>query len=210
MDKVKNEFLKDYFNEDPFDFHIGSYFLAFRKNIIKDKKFQNFINTISRQKNKKNLILKYEIGLTKYLLSHKYNFDTYMDFLYPFHPVYTDVVYEMIEHGFPLFKRFFLTENHYKQKKLYKWKEKLLKVYPDLNLKPIEDNLYRMADASKLYKNLDIENNDIQLLSNYKLKKRDKSSVVIKTGGYFRFVVTITIWTIIQGLCLKKLKMMKI
>ena len=185
LDKVKNKILKDYFKEDQFDFHIGSYFLVFRKNIIKDKNFQNFINNISRQKNKKNVILKYEIGLTKYLLSHKYNFDTYMDFLYPFHPVYTTVVYEMIEDGFPLFKRFFLTENHYKQKKLYKWKEKLLKFHPDLNLKPIEDNLYRMADASKLYKNLDIENNDIKLLSNYKLKRLDKSSVVNKNWWVF-------------------------
>jgi len=185
LDRVKNKFIKEYFKEEQFDFHIGSYFLVFRENIIKDKGFQNFINNISRQKNKKNLILKYEIGLTKYLISHKYNFDTYMDFLYPFHPVYTDVIYEMIEDGFPLFKRFFLTENHYKQKKLYKWKEKLLKCYPDLNLKPIEDNLYRVADASKLYKNLDIENNDIKLLSNYKLKKRDKSSVVNKNWWVF-------------------------
>lgn len=185
LDEVKDKLLKNYFKEDQFDFHIGSYFLVFRKDIIQDKNFQNFVNKISRQKNKKNLILKYEIGLTTYLLSHGYDFDTYMDFLYPFHPVYTNVIYEMIEDGFPLFKRFFLTENHYNQKKLYKWKEKLLKIYPDLNLKPIEDNLYRMADASKLYKNLDIENNDITLLSNYKLKRLDKSSVLNKNWWVF-------------------------
>jgi lipopolysaccharide biosynthesis protein/CDP-glycerol glycerophosphotransferase (TagB/SpsB family) len=185
INKIKKTFLKNYFKEDIFDFLVGSYFLVFRKNIIKDKSFQDFINNISGEKSKKNLILKYEIGLTKLLLSKKYAFDTFMDNLYPFHPIYTDIVYEMIENGFPLFKRFFLTENHYKQKKLHTWKKKLLKIHPNLDLNPIEKNLCRIADASKLYKNLDIEANDVKLISNNKLKNLDKKSVVNKNWWVF-------------------------
>jgi lipopolysaccharide biosynthesis protein/CDP-glycerol glycerophosphotransferase (TagB/SpsB family) len=182
---VKEKYLDGYFEEEDFDFHIGSYFLAYRKNIITDKKFQNIINGICKQRDKKTLILKYEIGLTKYLISQQYNFDTYMEHLYPFHPIYTDNIYEMIGNGFPLFKRFFLTENHYKQKKLYQWEDRLLKIHPKLDIKPIKENVYRVADASKLFKNLDLESYDQPLLSNHEFIEQDKLSSVDKSIWVF-------------------------
>lgn len=182
---IKNKYLNKYFKEDEFDFLIGSYFLAFRKNIIKDVKFQKIINGIAKQRDKKTLILKYEIGLTKYLLANQYDFETYMDSLHPFHPIYTDEIYNMIKEGFPLFKRFFITENHYKQKELYKWKERLLSFYSKLDVDIIEKNILRVGDASKLYKNMDIEKNQQELLTSQEFMQLDKKSIVNKSIWIF-------------------------
>ncbi len=185
MSDIKERYLDEYLNEDVFDFHIGSYFLVFRKNIIKDKKFQNIINGITKQRNKKTLILKYEFGLAKYLIADQYDFETYMDDLYPFHPIYTDEIYKMIKNGYPLFKRFFITENHYKQEKLYTWKEKLLALHPELDIEPIESNIVRAGDATKLYQNLDIEKNGQELLTNDEFLELDKKSIVDKNVWIF-------------------------
>jgi len=178
IDKIKKEYIKNYFNEDKFDFHLGSYFLAFRSNIIKDKKFQKFLNNISKERNKTTLVLKHEIGLTKYLIANKYDFETYMDDLYPFHPIYTNVIYDMIENDFPLFKRLFMVLNHYREKELYSWKKRLLSIYPTLDLKPIEENINRVGNATTIYKNLDVEKNDKKLFSTNDFMREDKKTVV--------------------------------
>lgn len=174
LEVVKKESLPQYFEEECFDFHIGTYFIAFRNNIIKNQKFKALINNVCKQRNKKTVILMYEFGLTKMLLDEGYNFGTYIDDLYPLHPIYTDIVYDLMEKGFPLLKRYFLTENHYKQKELYKWKSRIGNIYPEANIAAIEKNLYRVADATKLYKNLDIENNDLDIYSNEDFMSNDK------------------------------------
>ena len=185
IEEIKKKYLKEYFNEDKFDFLLGSYFLAFRTNIIKDERFQKFINNITKERNKVTIILRNEIGLTKFLIANEYDFETYMDDLYPFHPVYTNIVYDMIENGFPFFKRLFMTLNHYKEKELYSWKQRLLALYPTLDIKPIEENLNRVADATSLYKNLDIDNNDKPLLSAKDFILEDKKTVVEKNVWVF-------------------------
>jgi len=185
IDKVKKEYMENYFNEDKFDFHLGSYFLAFRSNIIKDKKFQNFISNISKERNKTTLVLKHEIGLTKYLIANEYSFETYMDDLYPFHPIYTNTIYDMIENNFPLFKRLFMVLNHYREKELYSWKKRLLSIYPSLDLKPIEENLNRVGNATAIYKNLDVEKNDEKLLAISDFMIADRKIVVEKNVWIF-------------------------
>ena len=185
IDQIKKEYIKSYFNEDKFDFHLGSYFLAFRSNIIKDKKFQKFISNISRERDKTTLVLKHEIGLTKYLIVNEYDFETYMDDLYPFHPIYTNVIYDMIENGFPLFKRLFIVLNHYREKELYSWKKRLLSTHPTLDLKPIEENMNRVGNATAIYKNLDVEKNDEKLFSTNDFMIADKKTVVEKNIWVF-------------------------
>ena len=178
IETIKKEYMENYFNEDKFDFLLGSYFLAFRTNIIKDKKFQKFIGNVSKERNKTTLILKYEIGLTKYLIANEYDFESYMDDLYPYHPIYTNRVYEMMEEGFPFFKRLFIVLNHYHVKELYSWKERLLSIYPTLDLKPIEENIARVGDATAIYKNLDVEKNAEKLFSTKDFMIEDKKTIV--------------------------------
>ncbi len=178
MPKVKNELLTLYAEDKEYDFHVASYFLVFRKPILENGVLQSLLKSVKKEMSKKEIILNYEVGLTKKLIESGYDFDTYMDDLYPFHPIYTDHIFEMIANGFPLFKRFFLTENHYKVPNLWQWEEKLLKMLPNLDVNPIKKNLYRVADASKLYNNLHIEHPVRAMLSYNEFEKREKSGVV--------------------------------
>ena len=182
---VKNKLLHAYAQEDEYDFHIGSYFLVFKKPLIKSGELKKILNGVKREINKKSIILKYEIGMTRELINKGYEFDTFMDDLYPFHPIYTNNIYDMIREGFPLYKRFFLSENHYKVSDLKKWKEKLLKLVPELDIKPIEDNLYRITDATKLYNNFHLDGQ--QLLTDKEFIKADKKSKI--DNGYWIFPV---------------------
>lgn len=206
MDTIKKEYMENYFNEDIFDFHLGSYFLAFRSNVIKDKTFQKFMGHVSKERDKTTLILKYEIGLTKYLMANEYDFETYMDDLYPYHPIYTNRVYEMMEDGFPLFKRLFIVLNHYREKKLSSWKDRLLSMYPTLDLKPIEENITRVGDATAIYKNLDVEKNDKKLLSERDFIVEDKETTVEDTIWVFLVSVENHLLTEKSRLYLNKIK----
>ena len=185
MQRVKSELLPLYAKDKEYDFHVASYFLVFRKPILRDGILQSLLKSVKKEMSKKEIILNYEVGLTKKLIESGYDFDTYMDDLYPFHPIYTDHIFEMIANGFPLFKRFFLTENHYKVPHLWRWEEKLLKLLPNLDLSPIKKNLYRVADAGKLYNNLHIEHPMRAMLSYKEFEKREKNTRVKKNCWIF-------------------------
>lgn len=49
--------------------HIQSWFIAFRKNIFENEIFQEFLNSIKEEKNKNDIILNYEIGLSQTLVN---------------------------------------------------------------------------------------------------------------------------------------------
>ncbi len=178
IDYVKSAFLKQYAKDEIYDFHIGSYFLVYKKCVLEKGEIQKVLKSVTKEKSKKNIILKYEIGLTQRLIYKHFDFNTYMDHLYPFHPIYTNYIFDMIRDGFPLFKRFFLTENHYHVQELWRWEEKLLEILPNLNLEPIKKNLYRVADAEKLYKNLHLTDDFKEPLSIEAFQEEDKKSVV--------------------------------
>jgi CDP-glycerol glycerophosphotransferase len=144
----------DQFEYDPiYDFHVGSYFLAFRSDVINDKKFQRVINSIQLEKRKLNIILKYEIGITHFLIGHGYEFATFGQTLPKAHPVYSDVAFDLIADGFPLFKRYILAENHYKIPSIAYWKVALTQADSITSISQIEDNYLRTSNADKLYKN---------------------------------------------------------
>lgn len=149
--------LDDYEREAFYDFHIGSYFLAFSNNVIKSDIFKAFISTVQKEKNKLNIIRKYEIGLTRLMINNGFTIDTYMKHLYPFHPVFTNTHFDMIEDGFPLFKRYFLTQNHYRVPDLYQWEARISNLLPSVDMQPIKDNLYRVCNYDVLNNNLHVK-----------------------------------------------------
>ena len=178
FDLVLKNYLINYEKDEVYDFHIGSYFLAFRKPCLKkDGELQHIINNVKKEINKKNIILTYEIGLTRRLILAGFKPSTFIDYLYPFHPIYTNYHFDLIKNGFPLFKRFFLTENHYFVPELHKWKEKIKNILPSTNLDSAEKNLLRITSPEKLYKTLNIPNNNSAwpppLLSNDDFVKED-------------------------------------
>lgn len=143
--------LLDTFESDYcYDFHVGSYFLAFRAPVIADAGFRRQIESITGQESKRNVILKYEAGLTRRLIATGFAFDTFIDALYPFHPVYSNWYFQLLDQGFPLLKRYLLANNHYRVRGLWRWKEKVLHKVPEADVAAIERHLRRTTDPVQL------------------------------------------------------------
>ncbi|MEP5762701.1 MAG: CDP-glycerol glycerophosphotransferase family protein [Litoreibacter sp.] len=156
MDDVRDNFLDSFEHDSIYDFHIGSYFMAFRKDIINDERFQRVINAVQPEKRKVNIVLKYEVGLTHFLIGHGYEFATFGQSLTRSHPVYSDVAFTLLENGFPLFKRYILSENHYKVSSISYWKTALTQAGSATSISTIENNYLRTSNADKLYRNFNI------------------------------------------------------
>lgn len=62
------------------DRHIQSYFLAFKSQVFESKVFKDFVLSISKEKSKKSLVRKYEIGLTKTLTNAGFKYDVMSEF----------------------------------------------------------------------------------------------------------------------------------
>ncbi|MGL4318366.1 MAG: rhamnan synthesis F family protein [Pseudomonas sp.] len=156
LTEVKKKLLSSYERDDFYDFHIGSYFLVFRQPVLQEGSLARLLDGAKKQPNKKAIIQAYEIGLTRTLINRKFEFDTFIDSLHPFHPLYTERHFDLVAEGMPLFKRFFLSENHYFVPELWRWKERLQALLPGLDTAPFEKNLARVVPADKLYKSLHI------------------------------------------------------
>ena len=152
IDVVKHEMLGDFEQDYCYDFLIGSYFIVFRSDVIQGRELEKFLRTIAVQQNKQRVILKYEVGLTRLLIANGYVFDTFVDSLHPFHPVYSDSAFALIGEGFPFLKRYLLTQNHYQVPELWRWEERLGRLLPGLDLRPMRRNLRRLTDASDIYR----------------------------------------------------------
>ena len=151
---VRASMLDAFEGDDLYDFLVSSYFVAYRKPVIDDAGFRKLLNAVTAQPNKQNIIQKYEIGLTRYLITRGLVFDTFMPDLYPFHPIYTNWHFRLIEEGFPLFKRYLLTANHYRVAHLFRWKEKILRMVPGADTAMMERNLLRITASDVLERNL--------------------------------------------------------
>jgi len=62
--------------------HIQSYFLLFKKQIFNSQSFISFFKNIKKQNDVSEVIIKYEIGLSKFLFSHGYTADCYISYQY--------------------------------------------------------------------------------------------------------------------------------
>jgi len=156
IDDVRANYL-DRFEHDPiYDFHIGSYFMAFRSDVIQDVAFQRVINAIVPETRKLSIVLKYEVGITHFLIGHGYEFATWGQTLTEKHPVYTDIAFDLLADGFPLFKRYILAENPYKVSSVAYWKTAVSQANSITSIAQIEANCLRASNAQKLYRNHNI------------------------------------------------------
>ncbi|MEP5760208.1 MAG: CDP-glycerol glycerophosphotransferase family protein [Litoreibacter sp.] len=190
MSDVKDTFLDQFEADQVYDFHIGSYFIAFRKDVICDERFQRVINAVQPEEHKLSIVLKYEVGLTHFLIGHGYEFATFGQNLTKSHPVYTAVAFDLLEDGFPLFKRFFITENHYKQSSISYWKAALNQAGSVTSIAVIEDNYLRVSDADKIYRNFHVLDDGVlpdRRMSNHTFKSYDATSP--KYDHYWGFPV---------------------
>lgn len=156
MERVKKYAIDSYEDDYTYDFLVASYFLAFRRPVIEDSGFQKLINSVSAQPDKLDLIKKYEVGLTHYLIGRQFDFETYVDYLFPFHPIFTAYAFTLIEQGFPLLKRYFLTHNHYDVANLSDWKDRVRTHLPQAPTAMIERNLLRVAPHESLWRSFSV------------------------------------------------------
>ena len=61
-------------------YHLQSYFVVFKKHVLHSKAFKLFWDNVQVLDNKRDIIEKYEIGLTKYLISHSFKPLAYADY----------------------------------------------------------------------------------------------------------------------------------
>ncbi|PJK14915.1 hypothetical protein CO613_03555 [Lysobacteraceae bacterium NML07-0707] len=156
MAAVKEQLIGGFEFDYPYDFMVGSYFLSFRKNVIADDRFRRVLSSAGNDEEKLVLIRKYEVGITRNLLSWGYGFATYMDHLYPLHPVYGASYFKMLEDGFPLLKRNLFAINHYRVPGLHAWETRVKSAFPEADTRMIQSNLERVVDADLLDKNLHV------------------------------------------------------
>lgn len=136
--------------------HVGSYFLAFRTAVMGDAGFRKRLENVAAQRTKIRIVYKYETGTTRYLTGKGYHFDTYLDGLYPYHPMYRTETFDRIDEGYPVLKRQFLSDNPYSAPDLRDWKERLGAVAPSADLDTIERNLMRVGADDCLQRSFSI------------------------------------------------------
>ena len=157
LDVVRRDLLPGFEDDPVYDFHVGSYFMAFRRPVLADPVFRRLIESVTPQTSKRAIIQKYEIGLTHLLIGRGYVFSTFVPALYPFHPMFTGWAFELIDAGLPLLKRYFLYHNHYDIPGLAQWKERVAALVPDAPVQVFEENLLRTSPADRLHRSFAIE-----------------------------------------------------
>ena len=130
--------------------HVGSYFLALRRPVLDDPGFRRRLDAVRPQRDRANLVQKYETGTTQYLVGQGFDFSTWVPELRPNHPIYGPGVFDLLAEGFPLFKRRFLVANPYDTPDLADWKQRILAAVPDAPVDVFERNLLRVADPDEL------------------------------------------------------------
>ncbi len=131
--------------------HLSSYLLSFRRPVFTDPGFRRRLEAVVKQEFKDQVILKYEIGISDYLIDAGFDFDTFIPFLYPFHPLYSADYFDLVEQGFPLLKRNFIGEPT-ATPDLVRWKERILELVPDARVDVFEHNLRRVAPADAMFR----------------------------------------------------------
>jgi hypothetical protein len=140
--------------------HLSSYFLVYRRPVTSDPGFRFRLDTVSGQSDKMLVVHKYEVGLSRYLMDAGFDFDTFVPDLYPFHPLYSTHVFELIGRGFPLVKRNYLGENPMHVLDLGSWPERLLAVAPEAPVETIAANIARVSPRDRLHEAYDVHLDD--------------------------------------------------
>ncbi len=150
QDEVKRQMVGERVMDELDHLHISSYFLVYRRPVLSDSGFRQRLNQVAPQSEKALVIYKYEIGLSRYLMCRGFDFSTFIPELYAFHPLYTDQYFELLERGFPILKRNFLSENSRDVPDLVRWRDRVRACVPDAPVEMVERNLLRVSPDDRL------------------------------------------------------------
>lgn len=136
--------------------HLSSYFLVFRRPVIADPGFRWRLGTVAPQTTKGLVVHKYEIGLSRYLTDAGFDFDTWLDALHAFHPLYSRRVFDLLDSGFPLVKRNFLGENPRRAPGVGEWPQRLREIAPTARVDEMVANIDRVTDPGRRHDAYDV------------------------------------------------------
>lgn len=157
IDEVRREGMPETVMHPDESPHIGSFFLAFRAPVIADEGFRKRLDAVASQSTKIRIIYKYETGTTQYLTGQGFWFDTYLDALYPYHPMYSEATFDRLAEGFPLLKRQLISQNPYDVPGLRDWRAMIQAIVPEAPVDNFERNLLRVAPDDALQRSFAIE-----------------------------------------------------
>ena len=129
--------------------HLSSYLLVFRAPVIADRGFRYRLDTVVGQRTKELVVHKYEVGLSRYLMDVAFEFDTWVEALYPFHPLYSRRFFELVHAGFPSVKRNFLAENPRFVPDFAQWPEWLTAAAPEALMDVMLSNIARVSPPAR-------------------------------------------------------------
>lgn len=116
--------LKEYLNipskKTPL-FCLGSYFMAFRTNVINNLDFQDFLNSVIVEKNRLDVCIKYEMGLTSFLKDKSFGIDCFVDIVYRGASIYNTPALRLLKYNFPVVKCRIFKDNPLSVRDLDTW-----------------------------------------------------------------------------------------
>ncbi len=136
--------------QDDRHLHLSSYFVVYRRPVLDDPGFRWRLDTVTRQREKRLVIHKYEVGISRYLIGAGFDFDTFLPDLWAFHPLYGRHFFEIVQQGFPLVKRNFLGENPRHVPGLEQWEERLRPWVPEAPFAAMRAHLERVTEPGVL------------------------------------------------------------
>jgi hypothetical protein len=92
-------------------FCYASNFLVFRRALYNDTGFIRFMDGVVREKNRLEVCLKYEVGLTRLLIYNGFRCATFIENLYINVFIYRETAFHLLQEGLPLLKIRIFTEN---------------------------------------------------------------------------------------------------
>ena len=114
-------------------FCINSYFILFRKKIINDSTFREFLNSVKRENDRYNVYVEYEIGLTNFLLQN-YKVSLFVNNIYPRAYIYGENAFRILKQGMPLLKVKIFSLNILKLNGFKEWADFIFKVTGNKNI----------------------------------------------------------------------------
>ena len=122
--------------------HLQSYFISLNRKVFLSKTFREFMQSVKKENSRKDIIKKYEHGLTKQLNAAGFKYGSV------FQENENDFKHdparnweELMKKGFPFLKRSLLTRNPYHLENLEKIPSIISLIFPNFEIKLIDENL---------------------------------------------------------------------
>ncbi|MHA1226671.1 MAG: rhamnan synthesis F family protein [Candidatus Hodarchaeales archaeon] len=127
-------------------FTFVSSFIVFSKNLFSERYIENYFNNIKKLKDRLNVSIKYEIGLSKILIRHKVNYGVFITDIYTQASIYKDSAFHFLTLGYPFIKKKVFINQYYPIIAPLE-RFKFIKYHcPDANIDIIRNHIQRMSE----------------------------------------------------------------